>query len=180
MSAPLKVRYLPLASHPTGPLIANARSTNPDQTERFKGRERTGRKGLGEEGPGPALSIRFQARISARNESSGYVVELVPHEVAGCATPALIVSQPTDQTISAGEHVEITVPLEDACATTYTGRVFYARSSTQSEPGVSYGDDEGPLYEVVASQFVGIASRLGHRRSSLAFPTVGLIQTSVP
>jgi hypothetical protein len=173
VSAPLNVRYLPLVKHPTGPLIANARSTNPDRSERFKGLERTTPNGLGEEGPGPALAISFTARISAKNESSGYVVELTPQEVAGCATPALIVSQPTDQTISAGQHVEMIVPLEDGCATSYTGRVFYARSSTESEPGVSHSDDEGPLYEVIGSQF-------GARPRSLAFPTVGRIQTSVP
>jgi hypothetical protein len=173
VSAPVDVRYLPLVSHPTAPLIANARSTNPLSSRRFLGRTRTGPKGLGEEGPGPALAISFRARVSAQNESSGYVVQLMPQEVAGCATPALIVSQPTEQTISAGQHVEMTVPLEDSCTTSYSGRVFFAKASSQSEPGVSHGEDEGPLYEVIGSQF-------GARPHSLRFPTVGSFRISVP
>jgi hypothetical protein len=173
VSAPVDVRYLPLVSHPAGPLIANARTTNPLVHQRFTGGMKTGPKGVGEEQPGPALAISFEARASAQNESSGYVVELVPQEVAGCATPALIVSQPTERTISAGQRVEMTVPLEDACATSYSGRVFFAKAVSQSEPDVSHGEGEGPLYEVIASQF-------GVRPHSLQFPTVGRFQISAP
>ncbi len=175
VSAPVAVRYLPSVSHPSGPLIAWARTSDPDTREAFRGNTRTGPKGTGEELPGPALAVSFEARVSAQNESSGYVVELVPEEVAGCATPALIVSQPTEQTISAGQRTEMTVPLEDSCATSYSGRVFYAKSVTQSDPGVAHIEDEGPLYEVIASQF-GV--RL--RPHSLQFPTVGRFQISVP
>jgi hypothetical protein len=168
VSAPIDVRYLPSVSHPTAPLIADARSSNPLSRQRFPGPGANG-----EEQSGPALSISFEARVGAQNESSGYVVELEPHEAGGCATPALIVSQPTEQTISAGQHVEMTVPLENSCATSYAGRVFFAKSSSESEPGVSHGEDEGPLYEVIGSQF-------GARAHSPAFPTVGRFQISVP
>jgi hypothetical protein len=164
VSAPVDARYLPLVSHPTASLIAEARTSNRFSRRRFSGRE---------EQPGPALAISFEARVSAQNESSGYVVELQPQEVPGCATPALIVSQPTEETISAAQRVEMTVPLEDSCATTYSGRVFFAKSSSESEPGVSHGEDEGPLYEVIGSQF-------GARPHSLRFPTVGRFQISVP
>jgi hypothetical protein len=173
VSAPIDVRYLPLVSHPTGPLIANARTSNPNRQRHFEGRMTTGPKGVGEEQPGPALAISFEARVSAQNESSGYVVELQPQEVPGCATPALIVSQPTEQTIAAAQHVEMTVPLEDSCATSYSGRVFFAKSTPQSEPGVSHGEDEGPLYQVIASQF-------GARPATLQFPTVGRFHIAVP
>ncbi len=173
VSAPVAVRYRPNVSHPSGALIAWARTSNPNRRTAFGGNTRTGPKGLGEELPGPALAVGFEARVSARNESSAYVVELQPQEVPGCATPALIVSQPTEQTISAGQHLEMTVPLEDSCATSYTGRVFFARSVSQSEPDISRSEAEGPLYQVIASQF-------GPRPHSLQFPTVGRFQISVP
>jgi hypothetical protein len=175
VSAPVTVRYLPSLGHPSAPLIAWARTSDPDTREAFRGNQRTGLKGIGEELPGPALTISFEGHVSARNESSAYVVELVPQEVAACATPALIVSQPTEQTISAGQRVEMTVPLEDSCATSYSGRVFYAKSVSQSAPGVAPGEDEGPLYEVIASQF-----GLRLRPHSLQFPTVGRFEISVP
>ncbi len=173
LSAPVDVRYLPLVSHPTAPLIVDARTSNRFSRRRFSGGMDSGPRGTGEEQPGPALAIGFEARVSAQNESSGYVVELQPQAAPGCATPALIVSQPTEQTIPAGQRVEMTVPLEDSCATTYSGRVFFAKSSSKSEPGVSHSEDEGPLYEVIGSQF-------GVRPHSLRFPTVGRFQISVP
>ena len=86
-----------------------------------------GRTGLGgHDAPGPAVAVTFKAPVAAANASSAYVVELRPRPVAGCATPAVIVSQPTSQTLQAGAPVHITVPLETSCATSYTGRVFYA------------------------------------------------------
>lgn len=170
VSAPVAVRYLPSVSHPSAPLIAWARTSNPNRREAFAP---TGPNGLGEAPAGPALAVSFEARVGAQNESSGYVVELQPRVAPGCATPALIVSQPTQQTISAKERLEITVPLEDRCATSYAGRVFFARSASQSEPDISRVEDEGPLYQVIASQF-------GPRAHSLHFPTVGSFQISVP
>jgi hypothetical protein len=175
VSAPIAVHYLPSVTHPSAPLIAWARTSDPDRRTAFPGNNRTGPNGIGEELPGSALAVSFEARVSAKNESSGYVVQLVPQEVAGCATPGLIVSQPTEQTISAGQHVEMTVPLEDRCATSYSGTVFYAKSVSQSEPGVSRGEGEGPLYEVIASQF-GVRLRPRSRQ----FPTVGSFNISVP
>lgn len=175
VSTAVNVRYLPMVRHPASPLIAWARGTGPNENRHFEGNERIGANGLGGEGPGPALAISFQARVAAPNESSGYVVELKPQEVADCATPELIVSQPTQQTISAGQQVEMTVPLESSCATSYSGRVFFAESTSQRTPGTSYSENEGPLYEVIASQF---GARL--RRHSLQFPTVGQFQISVP
>jgi hypothetical protein len=134
---------------------------------------KVGHRGLGEEQPGPALAISFQARVGAQNESSGYVVELRAQEVPGCATAALIVSQPTERTIASGRRVQMTVPLESSCATSYSGRVFYAQSSPERQAGISHRVDEGPLYEVIAAGFQRGASPTG-------FPTVASFKISVP
>ncbi len=162
VSSPLHVSYLPRVAHPASPLIADARSSNPDRTQRFNGTP-----------SGPALAITFQARLAVRNEASGYVVELEPREVAGCSTPALIVSQPSEQTLAAGASVHLTVPLENSCATSYTGRVFYAESTPPREAGVGHSLDEGPLYQVIASQYH--PGEKGQR-----FPTVGRFEIAVP
>jgi hypothetical protein len=159
------VAYVPMASHLTTPLLADARTQDPSTQRTFEP------AGGGEGRPGPALTFAFKAPLAAPNASTAYVVELRPREVAGCATPSLIVSQPTGQTIAAGQPVALTVPLESSCATSYTGRVFLARSS--SIGGESGG--EGPLYEAIAARFGG-----GPGRGPTSFPTVGRFQTSVP
>ena len=68
--------------------------------------------------------------------------------------------------------MNITVPLETSCATSYAGRVFYATSSGVG--GESGG--EGPLYEVIAAQF----GPPGSRRNPMNFPTVGSFDISAP
>jgi hypothetical protein len=98
-------------------------------------------------------------------------VELRARELASCATPALIVSQPTDHTITAGQPVAIAVALESSCATSYSGRVFLAQSS--SIGGESGG--AGPLYEAIAAQFGP-----GAHPNAGRFPTVGRFEISVP
>ena len=165
LSSPVQVSYLKLDQHPVDPLIADARSSNPDSQRSFTSG--------GEQQPGPALTVSFEARHAAEGAASAYVVELHPQEVPGCDTPSLIVSQPSEETIAAGETVHITVPLLDSCSTSYTGRVFYAQSS--SIGGESGG--EGPLYEVISSQ---LNSPSGSGRSPEHFPTVGHFQISVP
>ncbi len=162
VSSPLHVRYLPRIAHPNPPLIAAARSSNPDSMQSFN-RAPTG----------PALRVSFRAPLAVRNEASAYAVELVPRAVAGCATPALIVSQPSEQTLPAGASVQLTAPLENSCGTSYTGRVFYAESRPPREPGVAHSLEEGPLYQVIASQYGPGAKR--HR-----FPTVGRFEITVP
>jgi hypothetical protein len=160
----VRASYVPLDEHPEFPLFM----------------ERSGGKGSfpgrtgsnGKDPPGPAFTITFKARVAAANASSAYVVELRPHPVSGCATPSVIVSQPTSETLRAGAQVNITVPLETSCATSYAGRVFYATSS--SIGGESGGG--GPLYEVIAAQF----GAPGSRGNPMSFPTVGRFNISVP
>lgn len=163
LSSAVHVSYLPLDQHPVAPLLMQSaggsafpRATGPN----------------GEDVQGPALTVDFKAPVDAPNASSAYVVELRPKPVSGCATPAVIVSQPTDQTIPAGAPVQITVPLETSCATSYSGRVFFARSS--SVGGDSGG--EGPLYEAIAAQF----GPAGSGRSPMSFPTVDRFNVTVP
>jgi hypothetical protein len=164
-STAVRATYLPSAKHLEAPLLADARGTPPDTTRAFQPAT------SGEETAGPAVSVAFTAPLAAPNASTAYVVELTPSEVAGCATPALIVSQPSDHDISAGEQVQMTVPLLSSCATGYSGRVFLARSSgTGGESG-----GEGPLYEVIASQFSPFPGR-----SPAKFPTVGRFQVRSP
>ena len=45
----------------------------------------------------------------------------------------VIVSQPTKERCGPEPQVNITVPLETSCATSYAGRVFYATSSSIGE-----------------------------------------------
>ena len=156
--------YVPVERRPQFPLLAWARSGNPDSQRAFQP------GGIQQEG-GPALSVSFRAPLAAPDASTAYVVELRPRAVAGCPTPLVIVSQPTERTIAAGERVAMSIPLEDSCATSYAGRVFLARSS--SIGGESGGP--GPLYEVIAAQFGGEPGR-----SPTAFPTVGRFQIAVP
>jgi hypothetical protein len=159
----VQASYVPLDEHPGFPLLM----------------ERSGGKGSfpgrtgpnGSDAPGPTLVIIFKAPVAAANASSAYVVELKPQPVSGCATPAVIVSQPTSETLQAGAPVRITVPLETSCATTYSGRVFYATSS--SIGGESGGG--GPLYEVIAAQY-----GLARGSNPMKFPTVGSFNVSVP
>ena len=161
----IQAGYVPSASHLEIPLLADARNTPPNTMEAFRPAE------AGEESAGPAASVSFDAPIAAPSASTAYVVELVPREVAGCATPSLIVSQPSSQDIAAGRQVQMTVPLESTCATSYSGRVFIAHSSGVG--GESGG--EGPLYEVISHQFLP-----GGRGNPLKFSTVGRFQLSVP
>ena len=146
-------------------LMADARDDPPEHDGGLPARPR--RRG----NSGPAAAVSFTAPIAAPSASTAYVVELRPQEVAGCATPSLIVSQPSSKDITAGQHVRMTVPLESDCATSYSGRVFVAHSSGVG--GESGG--EGPLYEVIAAQF-----RPDGRGNPLKFATVGRFQLVVP
>ncbi len=156
--------YVPLEQHPESPLLMEAAG----EERSFPGR--TGSNG--HDAPGPAVAVTFKAPVAAANASSAYVVELRPQPVPECSTPAVIVSQPTSQTLQAGEQVNITVPLETSCATSYAGRVFYATSSGIG--GESSG--EGPLYEVIAGQF----GAPGSGRNPMKFPTVGSFNIAAP
>ncbi len=160
----VQARYVPLDEHLEFPLLMEGRGGKGS----FPGR--TGSNG--HDAPGPALAITFRAPVAAANASSAYVVELRPLPVSGCATPSVIVSQPTSQTLRAGAPVNITMPLETSCATTYAGRVFYATSSGIG--GESGGG--GPLYEVIAAQF----GAPGSGRNPMNFPTVGSFNISAP
>jgi hypothetical protein len=125
--------------------------------------------------PGPALVVEFTAPAPAPSISSGYDVELRPRSVRGCATPATIVAQPTQQTLAVGARVRIAVSLESSCATTYAGRVFLVSSSgSYSEARTADRAGEGPLYEVIASYFC-----CGRRAASVG-ETVGRFHVSVP
>ncbi|HTD07992.1 MAG TPA: hypothetical protein VK680_03790 [Solirubrobacteraceae bacterium] len=127
------------------------------------------------EKPGPGLMIDFTAPAPAPNISSGYDVELQPQARAGCSTPALILSQPTQQTLAAGQRVQIAVSTPSSCRTTYHGRVFFVGSSgSYSEARTSEHSGEGPLYEVIAGLFTGA------RRSSAPGVTVGRFDVSIP
>jgi len=156
--------YVPLADQPETPLLMEDRAGSGS----FPGRSGSN----GHDAPGPAVAVTFNAPVAAANASSAYVVELRPQPVSGCATPSVIVSQPTSETLQVGAKVNITVPLETACATSYAGRVFYATSSGIG--GESSG--EGPLYEVIAGQF----GPRGTGRNPMNFPTVGSFNISVP
>jgi len=156
--------YLPAAGHLENALMVDARGTPPNTMEAFKPANPDW------ESAGPAASVTFTAPVAAPNASTAYVVELTPREVAGCATPSLIVSQPSSHDITAGRQVQMLVPLESTCATSYAGRVFLAHSS-----GVGGESGGGPLYEVIAAQFDP-----GRRGNTLKFPTVGRFQISVP
>ncbi len=163
LSSKVHVSYVPHDEHPVAPLLMDD----------ARGSTFAGASGAsGQAAPGPALTVSFKAPVSADSASSAYVVELKPKPVSGCATPAVIVSQPTDQTLKAGAPVEITVPLETTCGTTYSGRVFFASSS--SVGGESGG--EGPLYEAIAAKF----GPPGTGQNPLIFPTVGGFDIAVP
>jgi len=102
--------------------------------------------------PAPGVLVSFTARVGAPNISSGYDVTLQAHAVHGCSAPSLIVAQPTQSTIAAGQDVQFKIPLESNCRASYLGRVFYVSSSgSYSEARQSDRADEGPLYEVIGS-----------------------------
>jgi hypothetical protein len=164
-STVLHTAYLPSAESLEAPLLADARGTPPNTMRAFQPAV------SGEETAGPAVSVAFTAPVAAPNASTAYVVELTPREVAGCATPSLIVSQPSQHDIAAGGQVQMTVPLLSTCATSYSGRVFLAHSSGVG--GESGG--EGPLYEVVAAQYGPLRGR-----NAPKFPTVGTFAVTVP
>jgi hypothetical protein len=136
VKAPIHVAYRAAVSHAIGPLSA----IGPD------GRAMTPPS----HAPDPGVLVSFKAPVAAPSASSAYDVQLTPRRVR-CATPALkataptpaapppmIVSQPTDRTLAAGQRVQITVPLPSSCPTTYLGRVLFLQS------GSRYG--EPPLY----------------------------------
>ncbi|HEX3511044.1 MAG TPA: hypothetical protein VHT27_08095 [Solirubrobacteraceae bacterium] len=164
LKSAVQASYVPLDKHPESPLLMEKAGGNGS----FAGRTESD----GSDAPGPAVTVTFKAPVDASSAASAYVVELRPHPVAGCATPAVIVSQPTSQTLLAGTEVNITVPLETSCATSYAGRVFYASSS--SVGGESGGG--GPLYELIAAQF----GPPGSGRNPLSLPTVGTFNISAP
>jgi len=109
--------------------------------------------------PGPGLTIAFAATAAAPTVSSGYDVQIEPHASPGCSTPSMIVAQPTSQTIAVGQRVRITVPLDNSCEATYTGRVFFVGTAgTYGEARTSSSSEAGPLYEVIASGLSGPGS----------------------
>lgn len=163
LSTPVHAHYVPLDSHSQAPLLMDARGGD----KSFPGRMQPD----GREPAGAAVTASFIARVAAPSASSAYVLELRPQPHAGCPTPEVIVSQPTDRTIAAGTRLDITAPLETSCATSYAGRVFYARSFGGGDKG-----GEGPLYEVIAEQFGPPNSG----RNPMSFPTVGRFRVSVP
>ncbi|MGO9319264.1 MAG: hypothetical protein ACLQBY_00415 [Solirubrobacteraceae bacterium] len=159
----LRVRYRPLLAHSPS-LLAQGRGgkTIPPSTSAASR-------------PGPALVITFRAPAAAPSISSGYDIELQPRAVPGCSTPATIVAQPTQQTLAAGQQVQIAVSLENSCRTTYDGRVFFVRSSgSYSEARTSDHAGEGPLYEVIAGYFCC------GRGSGTVGATVGTFRVAVP
>jgi hypothetical protein len=160
----LHVAYVPLEEHPVAPLLMDGAAGG----SAFPGRTRPD----GTDPPGAALRVSFRAPVRAPDGSSAYVVELKPRPASGCATPGVIVSQPTEQTIAIGAPVQIVVPLETACATSYSGRVFLARSSSIG----GEGGGEGPLYEAIAAQYGPAGS--GHHAAR--FATVGRFEIAVP
>ncbi len=159
LAAPVAASYVALAQ-PAVPLLVQGAS----------GSTFTAGAPPANPGPGPAIEASFSAPVAAASAASAYAVELRPQPVEGCTTPAVIVSQPTDQTIAKGSAVRITVALENGCATRYEGRVFFAASS--SVGGESGG--AGPLYEAIASNFGPPGAR------GEALPTVGRFEVSVP
>ncbi|MGD0454434.1 MAG: hypothetical protein ABSB69_12615 [Solirubrobacteraceae bacterium] len=163
LRTPLRVRYRPLLAHSPS-LLASGPG----------GRSSRGPMSASNR-PGPGLVITFRAPTAAPSISSGYDVELQPRQVSGCDMPATIVAQPTQQTLAAGQQVQIDVSLEGSCRTTYDGRVFFVSSSgSYSEAGTSDHAGEGPLYEVIASYFCC------GRRSGTVGATVGTFRVSVP
>ncbi len=161
--ATLRVSYRPLLPY-SPPLLAEGRRGHT-----------FARPGSAGERPGPGLVVTFRAPEAAPSISSGYDVELRPRPVAGCATPAVIVAQPTQRTLAAGQRVQIPVSLESGCRTTYSGRVFFASSTgSYSEARTSDSAGEGPLYEVIASHFC-----CGRSPTKIGV-TVGSFHVSVP
>jgi hypothetical protein len=162
---PVSVRYSPMIDAPA-PLAVTA----------VGGRSSFPRNVGSASGAGPGLSVTFRAPVAAPNISSGYDVELEPQPRQGCRLPGTILSQPTQQTVAAGQRVRIEVLLESSCHTSYTGRVFFARSSgSYSEARTSENTDEGPLYEVIANEAIRA------RRGSAAFGvTVARFHITVP
>ncbi|HLM84955.1 MAG TPA: hypothetical protein VK272_02065 [Solirubrobacteraceae bacterium] len=125
--------------------------------------------------PVPGLLVTFTARVGAPNISSGYDVVLEVHAAHGCAAPSMIVAQPTQSTIAAGQHVRFKIPLESNCRASYLGRVFYASSSGRYSEGMqSDRAGEGPLYEVIN------AGLLRGRGVSTFGVTVARFHISVP
>jgi hypothetical protein len=163
LRTPLHVRYRPLLAY-NPPLSVTGRRDPPIPPSISQST-----------GPGPGLTIAFRAPVAASNISSGYDVELQPRPVGGCATPAMIVAQPTQQTIAAGQRVQIAVSLESNCRTTYAGRVFFVRSSgNYSEARTSDHTGEGPLYEVIGNAFCC------GRRADTVGATIGVFHVSTP
>ncbi len=105
-STPVQAAYVATGTHLEAPLLAEARGGAPDSSTTFRPAK------AGEETAGPAVSVKFDAPVAAPNASTAYVVELRPREVAGCDTPAVIVSQPSSHDIASGQQVQMTVPLE--------------------------------------------------------------------
>ena len=102
----IEAAYVPAGTDLEAPLLAEARGGTPGSSTSFRPAD------AGDETGGPAVKLKFDAPVAAPNASTAYVVELRPREVAGCATPAVIVSQPSSHDIAAGQQVQMTVPLE--------------------------------------------------------------------
>jgi hypothetical protein len=163
LSAPVHARYLPEDEHAVAPLLTQGGA---------QGSSAAAPPQSGGVSAGPALTVGFEAPVDTHDASSAYVLELRPKAGAGCAAPAVIVSQPTSQTYAAGEQVQITVSLANKCATSYSGRVFFAKSTGVG--GESGGN--GPLYEAIANQF----GPAGSGGNPMSFPTVGDFNIAVP
>lgn len=163
LRTPLHVRYQPLLanSSPLMTMDSGGRTIAPSPAAGGK--------------PGPGLTISFKAPVAAPNISSGYDVELQARPLAGCTVPATIVAQPTQQTIAAGQQVALAVSVASSCRATYIGRVFFVRSTgSYSEARTSDHTGEGPLYEVISSDFCC------GRHSAGVGATVGVFRVSVP
>lgn len=163
LAAPVQASYVPLARDAVRPLLVHDGSG-----AALPAPGASSAQGENAE-PGPAIAVSFHAPVAIAGSASAYVVELRPHGDAGCQAPAVIVSQPTEQTLAKGAAVQITVALPGgSCASSYSGRVFFASSAGVG--GESGG--EGPLYEAIAGHFGP-----GAGRASL--PTVGRFEVAV-
>ena len=96
--------------------------------------------GVGLLAPGPTITVRLTARFAISNSRYSYTAQLTPPATRACrralakADGGVPLQAGTHGTITAGQAIQLLLPLEPRCAGRYTGRVSLHRARRWDPP----------------------------------------------
>jgi hypothetical protein len=90
--------------------------------------------------PGPALVVKFTARLAITTSRDAYAVQVTRPDTRSCAKAAnegaIPLQGQTQRDVSTGQTVRLVLALQPDCAGRYTGRVYYSRGPRYDLPAL--------------------------------------------